>query len=249
VRVQLIGWNAAEAAAHADALTRAGFDVTSEPFEPFPAALRRTKANPPDVYLIDLSRLPSVGRDVAFALREAKVTRFVPIVLCGGDEAKLERIRQQVPDATYTTWPRVKTALRKARPPKDPFVPATRLDGYSGTPLPKKLGIKPGMDVALVNAPDGFDVHVSEAHVVTRGRADLAIWFVTSQSALLKRIDAVAARAGGNVWIAWPKKASGVRSDVTETVVRKAGLERGLVDYKIAAIDATWSGLRFTKKK
>ena len=128
--------------------------------------------------------------------------------------------------------------------------------GYSGTPLPRKLGIKEGSVTAIAHGPPGFDATLGDlpsgARVSHsgRGRRDLTIWFVRSASDLRRAIPAMvnAARSGG-LWIAWPKKASGVATDLTEDVVRKYGLAAGLVDHKVCAIDATWSGLRFAVRK
>jgi hypothetical protein len=128
--------------------------------------------------------------------------------------------------------------------------------GYSGTPLPKKLGVKPGAGVALVGAPAGFERRLGAeslgAVVSRRGRrpADLVVWFVPSRRHLDQDLPRVAARLapGGGLWIAWPKKASGVATDVTESLVRRAGIAAGLVDYKVCAIDTIWSGLKFARR-
>jgi hypothetical protein len=254
-RVRLIHWNAGEAEERATALRKSGFKVATDRFEPFPEAFRRAKSDPPDAFVIDLSRLPSAGRDVALALREARSTRFVPIVFVGGDDAKVEGVKRLLPDATYTTWPRMRSALKAAlaMPVVDPVVPRSRLDGYSGTPLPKKLGVKDGMTVALVGAPERFEDLLpgvdADIRRGARGRSDLALLFVRSRAELLKRLETVAGRAQGEIWVCWPKKASGVVTDIGESFVRETGLARGLVDYKIAAIDATWSGLRFTRRQ
>ena len=124
--------------------------------------------------------------------------------------------------------------------------------GYSGTPLAKKLGIKMGACATLVNAPDDFDALLSPipdgVKIVRRlGRdADVIVAFHTSRAVLEGRIDRL--RAGmhdaGGLWIAWPKRASGVATDITEDAVRAIALAAGLVDNKVCAIDATWSGLR-----
>ena len=128
--------------------------------------------------------------------------------------------------------------------------------GYSGTPLPKKLGIKADHVVALVNAPDGFMRTLGELppNVQTRngarGKRDLTIWFVQSLKELEQRVDRYADAVGsGGLWIAWPKQSSGKKTDVTQAMVRKIGLAAGLVDYKICAIDETWSGLKFATRK
>jgi hypothetical protein len=125
--------------------------------------------------------------------------------------------------------------------------------GYSGTPLPKKLGIKEKHRVALVNAPAGFAVTLGElsagAEVVKHARAplDVIVFFTKSESELRKRFGELAAKLApaGGLWIGWPKKASGVATDLTENLIRQIGLEAGLVDNKVCAIDEIWSGLRF----
>jgi hypothetical protein len=129
--------------------------------------------------------------------------------------------------------------------------------GYSGTPLPKKLGFKPGMRAAFVGAPEGFDATLGElpdgVEVARRlgGSLDLVIVFVTRRAELAKRVDALkrAIAPDGMVWVAWPKRASGVETDMTEDVVRDVVLPTGLVDVKVCAIDATWSGLKLVIRK
>ncbi|CAN5593044.1 DUF3052 family protein [soil metagenome] len=126
------------------------------------------------------------------------------------------------------------------------------MTGYSGTPLPRKLGIKEGHMVALRSAPHGFDATLGELpdgvsirHRV-QGRNDVIVAFFDRASELHHRFDGLTAALDpdGGLWIAWPKKASGVPTDVTDSVVRDLALERGLVDNKVCAIDETWSGLR-----
>ena len=127
--------------------------------------------------------------------------------------------------------------------------------GYSGTPLPKKLGIKPEQRVALADAPPGFSrtlgalpAGVELVHAARhRGPFDVALVFVRAAASLEKRFSSIAKKLepSGALWVAWPKKSSGVATDLTEGVVRKIGLDAGLVDNKVCAIDETWSGLRF----
>ncbi len=127
--------------------------------------------------------------------------------------------------------------------------------GYSGTPLVRKLGIKPATALALLGAPPGFTETLvglpDDVRIVRRtsARADLTVWFVTSRRALDARLAPVSRAMGAGLWIAWPKRASGVPSDLTGDLVRRAALARGLVDYKVCAIDATWSGLKFSRRK
>jgi hypothetical protein len=125
--------------------------------------------------------------------------------------------------------------------------------GYSGTPLVRKLGIKPGARLGLFGAPVGFDQTLGELPdgVTARRRAggppfDVIVAFHARRSELERRLPALAAALApdGGLWIAWPKRASGVATDVTEDVVRELGLAAGLVDNKVCAIDEVWSGLR-----
>ncbi len=124
--------------------------------------------------------------------------------------------------------------------------------GYSGTPLGRKLGIKPGARLALIGAPDGFDATLGELPAdvavrrAVRGPLDVIVAFFVDLSRLERRLPALrtALQPAGGLWIAWPKRASGVATDLTEDVVRELGLASGLVDNKVCAIDAVWSGLR-----
>lgn len=125
--------------------------------------------------------------------------------------------------------------------------------GYSGTPLIRKLGIKPDTRLALIAAPEGFDELLGELPpgVVARRRArgsfDVIVVFCKQRSELERRLASLPTaldRAGG-LWVAWPKRTSGVPTDLADGVVRELGLAAGLVDNKVCAIDQAWSGLRF----
>ncbi len=125
--------------------------------------------------------------------------------------------------------------------------------GYSGTPLPKKLCIKEGARVALAGAPPGFEsvlgVLPKGAEFVSPSRKglDVILLFARSRAELVRRFESLAARIkpDGSLWVAWPKKSSGVETDLAEGYVRQHGLDVGLVDVKVCAVDETWSGLRF----
>ena len=130
------------------------------------------------------------------------------------------------------------------------------LDGYSGRPLVKKLGIKAGMTVGLVNEPEEFRQALGELppgvsfQKGASSQYPLQVWFVRSRRELLEGVSGMAAQVErGSLWIAWPKKGSRLASDLGEQVVRESGLAVGLVDYKICAMDATWSGLLFARRK
>jgi hypothetical protein len=130
--------------------------------------------------------------------------------------------------------------------------------GYSGTPLPKKLGIKPGHRVALLDAPPSLHgelVPLPDEVVLIDSLGeeplDVCLLFVRSQSELRDQFAVAAAllQPSGGLWVCWPKKTSGVVSDLTEDAIRAVGLAEGLVDNKVCAVDATWSGLRFVIRK
>ena len=129
--------------------------------------------------------------------------------------------------------------------------------GYSGVPLARKLGIKAGACVALLGAPEGFDAELSplpdDVRVVRRlgSGLDVAVLFVTGRRTLERRFPEVARSItpAGGIWVAWPKRASGVTTDLTGDVLRQVVLPQGLVDNKICAITEVWSGLRFVWRK
>jgi CheY-like chemotaxis protein len=254
-RVRLIHWNAAEAREKADHLRSAGYGVEYDKFTP---SLLREREDPPNVIVIDLSRLPSQGRDVAIALRSYKSTKTIPLIFVGGEPEKIERVRAQIPDALYTSWDQITETLEHTiqYPPEDPPRPRSRLEGYADAPLHKKLGIKPGNTVSLVGAPQGFRETLGELprDVVlrdgVRSASNLTLWFAKSRRELEDRIQRMKpfSRNAG-LWILWPKQSSGLQTDLGQPVVREAGLAAGMVDFKICSIDKTWSALRFTLKE
>lgn len=130
--------------------------------------------------------------------------------------------------------------------------------GYSGTPLPRKLGVAPGTRVLLDRAPDGFDPGEPGAHVVRRLPAgadlDVSLTFHTRRAELERRLPLLMerTRTAGSVWVCWPKKAAqreqGIASDLDENLVRDLALRLGWVDVKVAAVDDTWSGLKLVRR-
>jgi hypothetical protein len=128
--------------------------------------------------------------------------------------------------------------------------------GYSGTPLPKKLGFKAGMTAAFVDAPAELDGLLGELEGVTvkralRGNADIVLCFVTARRELERRAARLreAIAPDGMVWVCWPKRAAKVPTDMTEDVVREVLLPTGLVDVKVAAVDERWSGLKLVVRR
>jgi len=271
LRVRLIHWHEAEAEERAERLRVLGYEIDHNILSG-PEGFRELRDNPPAAVVIDLGRVPSHGRDVGMALRSYKDTRLVPIVFVGGDPEKVKRIKTYLPDAIYTEWPDIRKALKKAvsSPVLAPVVPRSRMEAYSGSPLPKKLGIRSDTTVILVFPPKEFrktlgnlpervliqNKSISALPVVGKGEKRkseerrLILWFVRTQRELARDVGKMAARTpDGGVWIIWPKKGSGLPSDLNQNIVRAQGLAAGIVDYKVCAVDEIWSGLLFARRK
>ena len=257
-RIRLIHWDASEAAVRGERLRAAGYAVDRR-VPGSSTSLAALIDDLPDAFVIDLGRYPAHGRYLASLFRQRQATRHVPIVFAGGKPDKVERTRRILPDAAYVPWDDMERALEAAiaRPPADPVVPVSESGAYSGTPLVRKLGIGAGTSVASIQAPDGFAATLGELpDGATLDRrpwreCDLLIWFVASLRTLDGEVGGLASVLAprSSLWIAWPKKASGVATDVSQKEVRRIALAAGLVDYKVCAIDATWSGLRFTRRR
>ena len=129
--------------------------------------------------------------------------------------------------------------------------------GYSGTPLPRKLGFRPGLRSYLIRAPESVRAelaavrHVDDRLDVARGSVDFVLVFARSRPALARDLERVLPRLApdGALWLCWPKRSSGVSSDLGEREVRVAGLATGLVDVKVCAVSDTWSGLKFVRRR
>jgi CheY-like chemotaxis protein len=256
-RIVLIHWHEGEAKERAKTLRRAGHRVVCHS-RSGGQELRPFKKRPPDAFVIDLGRLPSQGSAVATWLRQQSATRKAPILFIEGAVDKTRRVKDLLPDAVYTTWDRIGRDLVRAldQPPRAPFVPGT-MDGYVGVPLPKKLGIRAHQVLAVLGGPVDFEHRLGALpegvtlRKQARGTVDVIVLFVKTKADLARRLPAAlrALTAGGKLWLAWPKQASGQKSDLTQKEVRAIGLASGLVDFKICAIDATWSGLCFTRRR
>lgn len=235
-RVVLIHFKPEEAAKRLEQLRRAGYDA--EYLEPKDfRSFAPVRANPPDVFVIDESARPKSARAIGAALAQYAGTRFVPQAFMTDD----------------ASWKRIDKAIQAAKPAAPP--PKGTIAGYSGAALPKKMNLKPGSKVITIGAPDTFEETLGPlpegAEFVRAGRADLVILFTTSQADLEVRFRKAMRHADERtrITMAWPKKTSGVPSDLNENHIRDFGLGMGWVDFKVFAIDSTWSGLLFAPKK
>lgn len=252
--IRLVHWNDDEGLERRAQLEAFGFDAEFD-FGDGVFVLRLIRSRPPDAVLIDLSRMPSHGREVARGIRSSKATRHVPIVFVGGEAEKVERTRQLLPDAVFTTWGRIKTALPKAiaKPPKAPIVPDH--NAASTKPASAKLGAKPGFKIALLASPKGFADSVKPwpEKVTFTARpepgVDLFLCFARNARELQAHLLALKAADRQTAWLLWPKKASGVPSDIDGNIVRNTGLAAGWVDFKVCSVTDTWSALAFKRRR
>jgi hypothetical protein len=255
-RIRLIHWNEKEARDKALMLEAKGFVVIHSVIRG-QRDMRDLRNNPHDAIVIDVSRLPSKGRDIGMFIRQSSSTRSIPLIFVDGEKAKIDRIKKLLPDAYYTSWMDIHRVVKRAlaNPIKNPVAPKSLFEAYRGVPLLKKLGIKENTAVALVGAPKEFEKTLgrlpegAKVHRVLKKPHNLTLWFVRSTKELNDTIVSVSRQMkNGPMWILWPKKGSGIQSDLSQVVVRKTGLASGLVDYKICAVDTIWSGLLFTKR-
>ena len=252
----MIHWKPAEGAAYAARLRGEGFDAA--PYATRGAAgFHVFRETPPDAIAIDLGEMPSYGRAMGTLLRERKSTRTIPLVFLGGDPEKVARVRELLPDAGYGAWPGAGEAVRRAmlEAPRQPIVPDT-----SGTPLHRKLRIKAGAAVAALHAPAGFEERLAplpegvrlQGHTLD---ATVILVFVRSAAALghelpeLVRLLEEPIQRPRTLWLMWPKKTSPLARDLSLTGIREMCSAVDLVDYKICAVDETWSGMAFAARR
>ena len=257
-RARLVCWKEDLAAERGRALKKAGLDVDWSPFNPA-GMITRLRENPPAAIVIDLDRLPSHGREVGVALRNSKALREVPLVFAGGVEEKIARIREEIPDAIFTEWAKAAGAVKRALKAAPVVVakPVPHMQRYAESPLAKKLDLKAGIKAVLIGPEDGFAESLGELpegvefEARVTAETNLMIWFVRTSSELVHAFEILGARMVPecSAWIIYPKKAGRHKTDFNQNDVRAAGIGAGLVDYKICAVDADWSGLKFARKR
>jgi len=256
-RVRLLHWDAGEAAKSVKCLAEAKYQVEYE--EHFqPALMRAWRESPPDAFVIDLSKLPSHGKEIAIALRQSPATRYVPIVFCEGDEIKVNKIRALLPDAVYCSLSKLPSALRKAltNRPSKPVKPVAMMDRYASRTAAQKLGIKNSSRVAVVDPPRDYakvlgemppGVEISDD---TETGAHVTLCFTHDAASLQRMLSSYRSRAGATkLWILWRKGGSAAYGGVNERLVRESAIHLGLVDYKVCSVNEVWSALLFAPKR
>jgi hypothetical protein len=258
--VRLICWNEELAQGRAKEIAKIGYRVDASSLRGSSAFVSHFRDLNPAVALIDLDRLPSHGREIAIVLRGSKTTRHIPIVFAGGGEEKVARLRAELPDAVFTSWEKIGAALKRAITslPAEPVQLTPHMERWHDSPLTRKLGISTKMKVALIGgAEDGMEEIIGElpegASLNSRISAgvQLVLYVVHSLRELDAAVDHARAHLpeGASFWIVHPKTTAKLRSDFNQNDVREMGLARGFVDYKVCAVDAQWSGLKFARRK
>jgi CheY-like chemotaxis protein len=256
--VRLVHWRAAEAASIAEVIRAAGHQLEYDAALDGGAVYRSIRQHPPDVVVIDLSRQPSHGRELAIGLRGAKSTRFVPIVFLGGAPEKVEAVRHQLPDAVFTEIGQLGNAIEEsaANRSSSPVVPAQMMERYAGRTVAQKLGIRENSTVALIDAPRGYASAIGELpsgvqfDEEARKNCAITLWFVTDVETFRTRIRRMRpVAAGSKLWVVWPKKAAQPDSGLSERVIRDSAVAVGLVDYKVCAVDHRWTAIALAVKK
>jgi CheY-like chemotaxis protein len=259
-RIRYIHWNAAEADEYIEKLRNQGFDVEYDE-RPNSHHFAEWRTTPPDLFLIDLTRLPSHGREAGVALRNYKALRTVPIVFLDGEPEKAEQVKQILPDAIYVQAaklvPTLKRVLRTG-PVKQAAKPVAMMERYGNRSIAQKVGIEPHSAVALWESPGQIEQMLEGlpdgVHWVEPDdeRATLAILFARDEESVDEAfLLALRHPHLKKIWVARRKAGTGPKKlgAVSENLVRETGLARGFVDYKVCALSNEWSGLLFARKK
>jgi len=251
--VRVIHWKEAEAGPLLAACRAAGFET--EYLEGDGGAIcRAIRTKPPDVIAIDLSRLPSHGREVAVWLRNQKGTRHIPIVFIGGDPVKTASVHALLPDAAYCELPKLPASLKKlarSGAAKSPVTPPQMMDRYREKSAAGKLGITAAGRVAVVDTPRDFPGLLGplpDGVEFQEDPAPVTLWFVHDREGLMESLREMRALAPKTkLWLVWRKGSTG--AGLTQNALREATSAVGLVDYKICAVDGRWSAMLFARRK
>jgi hypothetical protein len=256
-RIHVVHWRPDEAGPLLETVRKAGFAVTYCETPDGSAVTNAIREKPPDAVVIDLSRLPSHGKEIAIWLRNRKETRHVPLVFSGGDPAKVEKIRELLPDAVFAESSRLASSLKAVlKAPvgiSNPVVPPPMMQRYGNRTAAQKMGVRAGTKVGVMDPPRDYLTVLGEIPADTEiiedsdAVQDVTIWFIHEPEAFLAalpRMRNIAART--RLWVLWRK---GSRNGITQNFVRETAIDAGLVDYKICSVDGHWSGIAFARSK
>ena len=252
MRLRVIHWNVKEAAPLLDSLRAAGHDVALTSAANT-GLLRTLRELPPHAVIIDLTRQPSHGREVAIAIRGGKTIKHLPILFLDGEPERVDEIRRMLPDALYTTRAKLATALKRAKPVANPARPPQMMERFGNRTAAQKLGIGRDMRVAVVDPPADYARAVGALpegaafEENPRQTLRLTLWFVHDPASFQERLPRISKLAAHTrLWILWRK---GKKDGFDGGTLRRAAMDFGLVDYKICSVNETWSGMAFAVKK
>ena len=252
-RIRLFHWNATEAKPLIEQLRAGGYTVDYPGDRILERRFGSLSQSPPHAILIDLTRLPSQGRHLAVAIRSKEKMRSIPIVFVDGDPEKVEKIREELPDAIYATRSRVASALKRAKPLVSPAAPP-----YSNRTTAQKLGIREGACAGVVDAPRDYAQVIGALPAGAsfeedpEGALTVTLWFVRQPGEYLAALPRIRALAGkSRLWIIYPKQQGRQKNKggITLFFIRDEGLAVGLVHYKTCSLDATWTGMLLAPMK
>jgi hypothetical protein len=248
-RVVLYHWKADDAKPLIQLMEGTGFAVH---YDEKGTKLGKLREIQPVAVVIDLTRMPSQGRYVAAGIRSTKSIRHIPIVFVDGDPEKIAKIREMLPDATYTQSGKLAAALKRVKPAVEPVV-IERLASFEPRTTAQKLGIREGIQVAVFEPPSGYlkilGVMPEGVELIEESEEVLPVtlWFVSDPDVYLTSLRSMRSRAAKTrLWVIYPK---GNKTELTQFVVRDGALGVGLVDYKICSVNEVWTAMAFAIKK
>lgn len=254
-RIRLLHWKAAEAGKYLAALAAAGHTVQYK--QNFgPGSLRAWRVRPPQAFVIDLSRLPAQGHEIAIALRQSPATRPVPLVFCEGAPDKVAQVRALLPDAAYCQFSKLRASLRKAlaAPVLKAVAPVPMMQRYAARTTAQKLGLEAGGTVFVVDPPRDYLTVLGPLPAGVQFIEDehqpaaVTLCFVRDLPSLQSRMSELRPLAPATkLWFCW-RKGKTAAGGVSGSSVRAAGISLGFVDYKICSLNPVWSGMLFALK-
>lgn len=253
-RVRIVHWKEPRVAPLVEACRACGLEVEYDAVR-FSDLAKLIRANPPDALVIDLSCLPSHGRESAIYLRRTKYARYLPLVFVDGEPEKVAKVREQLPDATFSGRNQLCSKIKAALSTKiaSPVLPPPMEARFALRSVARKLGIKPNSVAALIDPPRNYAAVLGELPEGVEllenpaSTCPVTLWFVEDLldfKARILQLQKIADRT--KLWIIWRK---GGKGELTSNLIREGGLEAGLVDYKICSVNEHWSGMAFGRKK
>ncbi len=252
-RARIIHWRPEEAERLLEVVRSCGFTADYTESTRGADITRAIQECVPEVVVIDLSRLPSHGKEIGVWLRGRKATRHVPLIFVDGEPEKVAKVRDLLPDAAFVARQDLAGALGTATPNTQALVPPPIMERYGGRTVAQKIGMKPNSQATVMDPPRDYRKVIGElpdgAELVEDPDAPEAVtlWFIHEPEgflAALPRMRTIATKT--KLWVLWRK---GRKNGLNQNFVREAGIDSGLVDYKICSVSDVWSGMAFARKK